>query len=173
MWTYLQFGEAEPHDEVGGPVGAARNSHGAGARALGEELSHDEPRDGPGTHLEHRHEPKHPRYSEVAHRRHLDLLPTKEKEEGGDGCVWDINFPDCGQRTNFRYWLGAEPTTNRREMVMIRALTAIPPNPMRCSVLRPALSTRKSWPTNKTGMGVTAGPSDIMAPKHITVDNED
>lgn len=40
-------------------------------------------------------------------------------------------------------------TTNEREMVMSRALTAIPANPIRCRVLRPALSTRKSCESNK------------------------
>lgn len=34
--------------------------------------------------------------------------------------------------------------TNKRAMVIMRALTAIPANPMRWRVLRPALSTKKS-----------------------------
>lgn len=36
-------------------------------------------------------------------------------------------------------------TTRESEMVMSRAEMAIPPSPIRCKVLRPAFSTRKSW----------------------------
>lgn len=40
-------------------------------------------------------------------------------------------------------------TTKDREMVMRRAQIAIPASPIRCNVLRPARSTRKSWSQNK------------------------
>ncbi len=40
-------------------------------------------------------------------------------------------------------------TTKDKEIVITRADIAIPANPIRCNVLRPALSTRKSWRQNK------------------------
>ena len=40
--------------------------------------------------------------------------------------------------------------TSRRATVMTTALTAIPPSPRRCRVLRPAFSTRKSWRDRQT-----------------------
>lgn len=42
--------------------------------------------------------------------------------------------------------------TKTRVMVISRALTAIPPKPIRCKVLRPALSTRKSFKQKKCDM---------------------
>lgn len=47
------------------------------------------------------------------------------------------------------------PLTSSREMVMITALTAIPPSPRRCRVLRPAFSTRNSWQTQDGALNCT------------------
>lgn len=50
--------EAHADDEVGGPVGEARHSHGSWPRALREQLSYKEPRNGTWTHLEEGHKAK-------------------------------------------------------------------------------------------------------------------
>ena len=45
--SYRDVLEAHPHDEVAGPVAEAGNGDGGGARALAEQLSYNEPGDGP------------------------------------------------------------------------------------------------------------------------------
>ena len=54
--THSQGLEAHADQEVGGPVGEARHRHGRRTRALGEQLGHEEPGDGPGPDLKERHE---------------------------------------------------------------------------------------------------------------------
>lgn len=61
----------------------------------------------------------------------------------------DVNM-SCSSSISLQRCDGAE-LTSRREMVMSTALIAIPPNPRRCRVLRPAFSTRKSCGTDTGG----------------------
>lgn len=71
---YLQFGEAHCNQEVGRPVAAAGHSHGRRAGPLGEQLGHDEPRDGTGPQLEHGHEQHDRDDGHVAHNSNVLLL---------------------------------------------------------------------------------------------------
>lgn len=56
--AHHQLGKADSYKEVGRPVGAAGYRHGGWSRPLGEQLSHNEPGNGPWPHLEHSHEGK-------------------------------------------------------------------------------------------------------------------
>lgn len=55
MGTYFHAGEADADDEISHPVDQHGDGHGAGPRALREQLGGDHPRDRAGTHGEEYH----------------------------------------------------------------------------------------------------------------------
>lgn len=65
--TYSYILETHADQEVGRPVTKARHSHGCWPGTLGEELSHEEPGDGPRTHLEEGHKAVDGQHADVAH----------------------------------------------------------------------------------------------------------
>lgn len=66
MYPYRQFRETYPHQEVGSPVGEARDGHGSRSGPLGEELSYDEPGNGAWTHLKTGNKAEHSHNGQVA-----------------------------------------------------------------------------------------------------------
>lgn len=89
VFSYRQFREAQPNQEVCSPVGAPRHGHGSWSRSLGEEFGHDKPRNGTRTHLKTGNEAKHGDYGQVAERwRGLLLRENKQNEEKSDGCTF-------------------------------------------------------------------------------------
>lgn len=79
--TYLQLWETQAHQEVGSPVGEARDSYGGGSGPLGEELCDNEPRNGPWTHLKTGHKAEHSNDGQVAQRLVGLLLERKQQNE--------------------------------------------------------------------------------------------
>lgn len=126
---YRDVLEAHANDEVGGPVAEAGHSHGCRPGTLGEELGHEEPRDGSGTHLEEGHEAVDGQHANVAHPGNTVLSregkrsPTAPTHNGG---------------------VLARLTSNARAVVMMTAHTHMPPSPIMWSVRRPIRSIRKS-----------------------------
>lgn len=83
--SYRDVLEAHPHDEVAGPVAEASNGDGGGARTLAEQLSYNEPGDGPRPHFEEDNEEEDGDHADVTHPGELALqedalgvmLPTR------------------------------------------------------------------------------------------------
>lgn len=134
--TYLQFWEAQAHQEVGSPVGETRDSYGGRSGPLGEEFCNNEPRNGTWTHLKTGHKAEHRDNGQVAQR--LVALLLKRKKENEDVRKRKRTLTEISEHTR------PSLTTYKREMVIMSAQTAIPARPIRCSVLRPARSTKKS-----------------------------
>ncbi|TNN29117.1 hypothetical protein EYF80_060735 [Liparis tanakae] len=123
--THLHVREAHPHQEVGRPVAAAGHRHGGGPRALAEQLGHQEPGDGPGPHLEERHEAEHGRHADVGHPAEPVLRRrsvTRARRRGRSQAL----------------------TSSAMATVRKAADTAMPIRPASCSGRRPARSTTNS-----------------------------
>lgn len=82
MQAHHQFGEAEAHNEICSPVGAAGNGHGSWAWPLGEELGHDEPGNGTRPQLKHGHKRKHGHDAQVAQGLLHTEVRTREERQG-------------------------------------------------------------------------------------------
>lgn len=65
--SYLHTGEADAYDEVCHPIDEYGDGHGAGTRALREQLGSDEPRDGARSHREEHHEAESGHHRQIAH----------------------------------------------------------------------------------------------------------
>lgn len=75
---YLNILEAHPHQEVCRPVGESGNCNGCRPGSLAEELSHDKPRNWPGSNFKEGYETEDGHNADVGHPSELVL-------KGGEG----------------------------------------------------------------------------------------
>lgn len=107
--SHLHILEAHAHNEIRGPVGEAGDGNGSRTRALAEEFSHNEPRDGAWAHFEKGHEAKDGHDAQVGHPGQPLLLRMREGGKVRLGCV------GSSEETNFRGSPGQAQNSGRQE----------------------------------------------------------
>lgn len=132
--THSNILEAHANDEVGGPVGTTRHSHGSRPRTLREQLSYKEPGDWTRADLKEGHKAEDRQHADVTHPRNAVL---------SGGRTGGVRFVETGAPTTVD--LTGSLTSKASAVVMMMAQMHMPPNPSMWSVRRPIRSTRKSW----------------------------